>query len=91
MLVIALLQLLERLQPPRIGGSRKGNRKNKDRNRMVGAVMLEANYFIDDPTHMGRQPFSALLDKKKGLFLKIVQCVRDYGDYFIYKRYTTLG
>jgi hypothetical protein len=37
---------------------------------MVGAVMLEANYFIDDPTHMGRQPFSALLDKKKGVVLE---------------------
>jgi hypothetical protein len=29
----------------------KGKRKNKDRQRMAGDVMLEADYFANNPTH----------------------------------------
>jgi hypothetical protein len=35
----------------RHGGSNVGKRKNKDLERMAGAMMLKTDYFVDQPTH----------------------------------------
>ena len=46
-----ILRRRARLRTPRCGGSRKGKKPNKDRNRYAGALMLDADYFVDHPLH----------------------------------------
>jgi hypothetical protein len=40
---------------PRWGGSRSGKKRNKDMQRMNGAMMLEPEYFADDATHKPKE------------------------------------
>jgi hypothetical protein len=56
MILSCLLCLRAKINaPPQQGGSRKGKRKNKDRQRMQVALMLEADYFGDNATHTPKE------------------------------------
>ena len=70
---------------PRIGGSKPGRRKNKDRNRMEGHMTLWRDYFADDPT-FGDKEFRRRFRMNKDLFMTLVIGVRGYDDYFKLKR-----
>ena len=79
MVIACLLRRRARLRTPRRGGSRKGKKPNKDRNRLAGALMLEADYFVDHPLHgpeifrrrfrMNREVFKTIANL---LFKKII-------------------
>jgi hypothetical protein len=63
LIIIYLLYLLVRLQPPRIGGSVKRKRKNIDRHRLAGADMLEDGYFKDGVTQCAQKLSVRLSDE----------------------------
>jgi hypothetical protein len=46
-------------------------KKNKDIQRIQGVVMLETDYFADNPTHIAKD-FQRLFGMNKELFIKIV-------------------
>lgn len=48
MIIGGLLHLCAQL---RDSGSMPGKKRNRDRQRLADAVMLETDYFQDDPTH----------------------------------------
>jgi hypothetical protein len=70
---------------PRRGGSNPGNRRNVNRHRQAGAMLLDADYFIDDATHSPKE-FRHRFWMNKNLFMKIVFGVREYDDYFMIKQ-----
>src|SRR5664279_3084215 len=81
-IVTCLVGLLAEINAaPRVGGSRPGRRRNKDRQRMEGHLMLMADYFNDDPTH-GPKEFRWRFRMNKDVFMRIVMGVREYADYF---------
>jgi hypothetical protein len=55
---------------------------------MYGSMMLEADYFADNPTHT-HEDFWRRFRMNKELFMRIVYGVREYDDYFKCKKDTT--
>jgi hypothetical protein len=57
MLVLtALLQHQEQLLAiPRWGGLRVGKAKNKNRHQLVGALLLDSDYFVDDAANTPKE------------------------------------
>ncbi|KAK1669836.1 hypothetical protein QYE76_057995 [Lolium multiflorum] len=86
---LILTNILRVRQPffvvPRRGGSKPGKRKNINRHREAGAMLLDADYFNDDATHSPKD-FWRWFRMNKDLFLKIVQGVREYHTYFMAKK-----
>jgi hypothetical protein len=70
---------------PRRGGSVCGNALNKDRSRNASALLLYSDYFTDNAINKQKE-FHQCFRMKKDLFIKIVQGVREYDDYFKYKK-----
>ncbi|XP_071676893.1 uncharacterized protein [Lolium perenne] len=73
---------------PRRGGSKPGKRRNINRHREAGVMLLDADYFNDDVTHSPKE-FWRRFRMNKELFLKIVHGVREYDTYFMAKKYCT--
>jgi hypothetical protein len=67
------------------GGSKRGKRRNINRHREVGAMLLDAHYFNDDATHSPKE-FRHRFRMNKELFFKIVHGVREYDKYFMDKK-----
>jgi hypothetical protein len=70
---------------PRRGGSVPRKVPNKNRQRDVGALLLHSNYFSDDAINTPKK-FRRHFRMNKDLFMKIVQGMRECGDYFKYKQ-----
>ncbi|XP_071683215.1 uncharacterized protein [Lolium perenne] len=70
---------------PRRGGSKPGKRRNINRHREAGAMLVDADYFNDDATHSPKE-FRRWFRMNKELFLKIVHGVREYDKYFMAKK-----
>jgi hypothetical protein len=70
---------------PRQGGSVRGKAPNKDRSRNAGALLLYSDYFADNAINTPKE-FHRRFRMNKKLFMKIVQGVREYDDYFKYKK-----
>ncbi|XP_051190561.1 uncharacterized protein [Lolium perenne] len=70
---------------PRRGGSKPGKRRNINRHREAGAMLLDADYFNDDATHSPKE-FRRRFRMNKDLFFKIVHGVREYDTYFMAKK-----
>jgi hypothetical protein len=51
---------------------------------MMGALMLETNYFVDDTTHTNKE-FQHLFRVNKEMFMRTVYGVMEYDDYFMCK------
>jgi hypothetical protein len=82
-----LLQLRQQMDNvvPRRGGSVPGKAPNKNRHRDAGALLLHSDYFADDATNTPKE-FQRPFRMDKDLFIKVVQDVREYDDYFKYKK-----
>ena len=80
-IITCLLGLLAEVN----GGSKIGRNKNKDRQMMEGHLMLVVDYFADDPSH-GSKAFRRRFRMKKEVYLRIVQSVREFDDYFMLKK-----
>nr|XP_051206936.1 uncharacterized protein LOC127322030 [Lolium perenne] len=65
-----------------------GKRRNINRHREAGAMLLDADYFNDNATHSPKE-FWRRFKMNKDLFLKIVHDVREYDTYFMAKKYCT--
>jgi hypothetical protein len=90
LIMAAFLCLRARINaPPRQGGFRP-RKKNKEMQRMIGVVMLDANYFADSAIHTPIE-FWRHFRMNKELFMKIVIRVREYNDYFLCKKSTRLS
>jgi hypothetical protein len=63
------------------GGSRVGKAKNKDPHRLVGAMLLDVDYFAKDRTNTLKE-FWRRFRVNKNLFMQIVS-TREYDDYFM--------
>jgi hypothetical protein len=70
---------------PRRGGSVCGKAPNKYRSRNAGALLLYSDYFADNAINTPKE-FHWRFRMNKELFMKIVQGVREYDDYFKYKK-----
>jgi hypothetical protein len=70
---------------PRQGGSVRGKAPNKDRSRNASALLLYSDYFADNAINTPKE-FRRHFRMNKELFMKIVQGVREYDDYFKYKK-----
>jgi hypothetical protein len=73
---------------PHRGGSVPRKAPNKNRQRDVGALLLQSDYFADDAINTSKE-FRRRFRMNKDLFMKIVQGVKEYDDYFKYKKYCT--
>jgi hypothetical protein len=73
---------------PRRGGSVPGKAPNKNRSRDAGALLLYSNYFADNAINTPKE-FRWRFRMNKKLFMKIVQGVIEYDDYFKYKKVCT--
>ncbi|XP_071681603.1 uncharacterized protein [Lolium perenne] len=86
---LILTNMLRVLQPlfvmPRRGGSKPGKRRNINRHREASAMLLDADYFNDDVTHLPEE-FRRRFRMNKEMFLKIVHDVREYDKYFMAKK-----
>ncbi|XP_071677155.1 uncharacterized protein [Lolium perenne] len=86
---LILTNMLRVRQPffvvPRRGGSKPGKRRNINRHREAGTMLLDADYFNDDTTHSPKE-FRRRFRMNKALFLKIVHGVREYDTYFMAKK-----
>ncbi|KAK1665945.1 hypothetical protein QYE76_054104 [Lolium multiflorum] len=85
LLIIASLQDMvdaeaEKRKRPRRGGSRRGRRKSKPRQRMEGHTMLHNDYFADGATH--EDNFRRRYRMSKGLFMNILHGIREFDPYF---------
>jgi hypothetical protein len=58
---------------------------NKNRHSNAGAVLLHSHYFADDATNTTNE-LQRRFRMNKEMFMKIVQGVREYDDYFKYKK-----
>ena len=65
----------------RCGGSRPGKRRNVDRHRQAGAMLLECDYFAGGATHSPKE-FRRRFWMNKDPFMS----VREYDDYFMQAR-----
>jgi hypothetical protein len=70
---------------PRRDGSVRGKAPNKDHSRNAGALLLYFDYFTDNAINTPKE-FRRWFRMNKELFIKIVQGVREYDDYFKYKK-----
>jgi hypothetical protein len=70
---------------PHRGGSVPGKAPNKDRSRNADALLLYSDYFADNAINTPKE-FHRRFRMNKDLFIKITQGVREYGDYFKYKK-----
>jgi hypothetical protein len=70
---------------PRRGGSVRGKAPNKDRSRNAGALLMYSDYFADNAINTSKE-FRRCFRMNKDLFMKIVQGVREYDEYFKYKK-----
>ncbi|XP_051190706.1 uncharacterized protein [Lolium perenne] len=70
---------------PRRGGSKPGKRRNINRHREAGAMLLDADNFNDDATHSLKE-FRRRFRMNKELFLKIVHGIKEYDKYFMSKK-----
>jgi hypothetical protein len=84
---VFLLQLRQQMDNvvPRRGGSVPGKAPNKNRSRDAGALLLYSDYFADNVINTLKE-FRRRFRMNKELFMKIVQGVREYDDYFKYKK-----
>jgi hypothetical protein len=82
-----LLQLRQWMENtvPRRDGLVRGKVPNKDCSRNVGALLLYSDYFTDNAINTPKK-FYRRFRMNKDLFMKIVQGVREYDDYFKYKK-----
>jgi hypothetical protein len=56
MVLIALLRYREQLAAvPHRGGSRVGKVKNKNRQRLAGALLLDSDYFAEDAAYIPKE------------------------------------
>jgi hypothetical protein len=86
LIMAALLRLCVRINaPPWRGSFRPRKKKNKDQQRMQGAVMLESDYFADNAIHTPLE-FWHRFRMNKELFMKIVVGVWEYDGYFCCKK-----
>jgi hypothetical protein len=69
---------------PLQGGLVPGKAPNKNRQRDVGALLLYSEYFADNAINTPKE-FCRRFRMNKELFMKMVQRVREYDDYFKYK------
>jgi hypothetical protein len=58
---------------------------NKNRQRDAGTLLLHSNYFADGAINTPNE-FHRCFRTNKDMFMKIVQDVREYNDYFKYKK-----
>jgi hypothetical protein len=70
---------------PHRGGSVHGKAPNKNHSRDAGALLLYSDYFADYAINTPKE-FRRRFRMNKELFMKIVQGVREYDDYFKYKK-----
>jgi hypothetical protein len=70
------------LMPPRRGGSSKKREGNVDRDREAGHVHLYKDYFDPIKPIYEANEFCHRYKMSRELFLVILNCVRDYDDYF---------
>ncbi|XP_051229440.1 uncharacterized protein [Lolium perenne] len=70
---------------PLRGGSKPGKRRNINRHREAGAMLLDVDYFNDDATHSLKE-FWPRFRMNKDMFLKIVHDVTEYDTYFTAKK-----
>jgi hypothetical protein len=82
-----ILQLRQKMNDsiPHQGGSVPGKAPNKNHQRDAGALLMYSAYFADDAKNTPKE-FRRRFRMNKDLFMKIVQCVREYDDYFKYKK-----
>jgi hypothetical protein len=82
-----LLQLRQQMNNAvlRRGGSVPGKAPNKNHQRDVGVLLLYSDYFADDAINTPKE-FHQRFRMNKDMFMKIVQGVREYDDYFQYKK-----
>ena len=74
------------LMPVKRGGSSKGREANVDREREAGHVRLYKDYFHQtNPVHKAKA-FRRRYRMSREVFLRILNGVRDYDDYFQAKR-----
>ena len=81
MVLAALAQLLASNEKPRRGGSAPGRVKAKNRHRLQGYCMLYSDYFADAPLH-GEKTFRRRYRMSRKLFLRIVNSIREFDNYF---------
>jgi hypothetical protein len=79
-----LLQLRQQMENavPRRGGSVPGKAPNKNRS---SALLPYSDYFADNAINTPKK-FRQWFRMNKELFMKIVQGMREYDDYFKYKK-----
>src|SRR4051812_38866384 len=70
---------------PRRGGSKMGCRKAKEKRRSEGYCLLYSDYFADVPLH-GEKVFRRRYRMGRKLFLRIVNSLREYDNYFVCER-----
>jgi hypothetical protein len=85
MVLTALLRYREQLLTvPCRGGSRVGKAKNKNRHRLVGALLFDSDYFAKDAANTPKE-FRRHFLMNKETFMKIVFGEREYGASFMCK------
>ena len=90
MVLAALAQLLASNEKPRQGGSAPGRVKAKNCHRLEGYCMLYSDYFADAPLH-GEKTFRRRYRMSRKLFLRIVNSIREFDNYFKCKMDCTGG
>jgi hypothetical protein len=84
-----LLRLRQQIvDGPRCGGLKVGKVNNKDRHRLVCAMLLDSNYFADNARHIAKD-FGWRFRMNKELFMRIVFDIMEYDNYFMCKKYCT--
>src|SRR4051812_10406842 len=84
-ILASLAQLYLQMAKPKRGGSAKGRRKCKARQRIKGYCLLYADYFADEPLH-GEAMFGCRFRMSRKLFLKIMHVIREFDLYFVCKK-----
>ena len=85
MVLAALAQLLASSEKPRRGGSAPRRVKAKNRHRLKGYCMLYSDYFADAPLH-GEKTFRLHYQMSRKLFLRIVNSIWEFDNYFKCKK-----
>jgi hypothetical protein len=76
--------IIQQRQPKKRGGSTVG-RREIHRNRLQGHQQLYNDYFSAEPTYP-EETFCCRFRMQRGLFLKIVEDVKNANQYFVQKR-----
>ncbi|XP_040249732.1 uncharacterized protein [Aegilops tauschii subsp. strangulata] len=85
MILAALVGLFANNVKSRRGGSAPGRRKSKQRHRLEGYCLLYTDYFADAPLH-GEKVFQYRYRMSRKLFLRIVNVIREFDNYFKCKK-----